>query len=140
MWKNDDLLHYQFLLDKHGPMCRGVMSNNSNSSFTEAQEVNDELNRVDVEGFPYRGTCLQLLFVGCIPSGQFQMSIVFWPVQSGFLHRGDNGNFQEAKRRFSRRSYRKHHVSCPVMTRLRNVPSLSVLLIRSLQTVMRPSR
>jgi hypothetical protein len=57
----------------------------------------------------------------------------------GFFFLGDDGNFQMTNCHFSCGSYRKHHVSSPVMIRLRNVPYLSALLIRSPQTPSRSS-
>jgi hypothetical protein len=57
----------------------------------------------------------------------------------GFFFLGDDGDFRVADCCLSCRSYRKHHVSAPVMIRLRNVPSLSALLIRSPQMLMRLS-
>jgi hypothetical protein len=53
---------------------------------------------------------------------------------------GDVGDFQLADCQFSCGSYRKHHVSSPVMIWLRNFPSLSALSIRSLQMLKRSSR
>jgi hypothetical protein len=53
---------------------------------------------------------------------------------------GDDGAVQVADCHFSCGSYRKHHVSSPYMLRLRNIPTLTPLPIRSLQVLMLSSR
>jgi hypothetical protein len=77
-------------------------------------------------GLPCSGACLQSLLLGRITCEQFH-----------FL--GDDGDIQVADCHFSCQSYRKHHVSSPVLIQLRNVPFLSALSIRS-QVLMQSSR
>jgi hypothetical protein len=57
-----------------------------------------------------------------------------------FFFLGSDGDFQVADCCFSCRSHRKHHVLSPVMIRLRHVPSLSPLSIRSPQMLVWSSR
>jgi hypothetical protein len=59
---------------------------------------------------------------------------------SGFFFLDDDGYFQAADCHVSCGSYRKHNILSPVMIRLKNIPTLSALSIRSLQVLMRSSR
>jgi hypothetical protein len=56
-----------------------------------------------------------------------------------FLLYGDDSDTQVSDCHLSCRSYRKHHVSSPVMIQLRNVPSWSALWIRSKQVLVQSS-
>ena len=104
----------------------------ANASCAKAQDAYDELNRVnDDQASPCSGFCLQLHFLRWIPCEKFHLNnkkIVQAPpclltVLSQFFlsWRYRRGVFQVADCRFSCGSYGKHHVSSPVMIRLRNV-------------------
>jgi hypothetical protein len=102
----------------------------------------NEMNCVDGEGSLCSGACLQPLLLGwisceqLIPDESKNSSSITLPFDlscRGFFFLGDDGDFQVAQCCFSCKSYRKHRVSSLVMILLRNIPSLSVLSIRSLQ-------
>ena len=110
----------------------------TNPSYSKTQDAYDKLNRVNNQGSPCSGFCLQLHLLGWIPCEQFhldQKSVQASPclltcLVAVFFCRGDIAVFHVADSRFSYWSYRKD-VSSPVMIRLRNVGSSSALLIRS---------
>ena len=90
----------------------------------------------------------KVALLGWIPREQFHLNkkksssitVPFDLTCRGLFCRGGTGVFQVADCRISCGSYTKHHVSSPVMIRLRNFESSSTLLIRSAQIIMRLSR
>ena len=107
-----------------------------------------ELNPVNDQEFPCSGFCLQVHFLGWIPCKQFHLnkknssSITLPFVLSccGFFWRGDTSVFRVADCRFSYGWYRKHHLSFPLMNRMRNIGSSSLLPTRSPNIVIRSPR
>ena len=104
----------------------------ANSSYSKAQDAYGDFNRVNDQGSP----CSRFFTVA--PSGMNKKTVQASPCL--LICRGDTDVFQVADYRLSCGSYRKHHVSSPVMVRLRNVGSSSALLIRSPQIVILSSR
>lgn len=67
---------------------------------------------------------------------QYKHHLAFWPILLRFLLSWWWWRFQVADCCITCRLYRKHHVASPVMIWLRNIPSLSALLIKAPQVLM----
>jgi hypothetical protein len=125
--------------DVQGHCCIATAS----SSCTKTQDAYDELNWVDGEGSPCSGDCLQSLLLGWIPcpdelKTSSSITLPFDLPCCSFFSLGDD-DLQVANCCYICRSYRKHHVTSPVVIWLRNVSSLLALLIRSPQVPLRSS-